>query len=127
MREKNWGKVSDLETFEALAPGIQKRNVFGPDTGWNDYVMRHFILPQGIAIPPHCHDWDHLALSLEGHGEVVVEGEHCDLEKGTGCAFPPERSTFSATSATVNLHFCASSPLTATRTRRTAAASPRGT
>ena len=88
MREKNWGKVSDLETFEALAPGIQKRNVFGPDTGWNDYVMRHFILPKGIAIPPHRHDWDHLALSLEGHGEVVVEGEHCDIEKGNWVRVP---------------------------------------
>ena len=52
MREKNWGKVRDLETFEALAPGIQKRNVFGPDTGWNDYVMRHFILFRRNCHPP---------------------------------------------------------------------------
>lgn len=88
MREKNWGKISDLETFEALAPGVKKRNVFGPDTGWEDYVMRHFILPEGIAIPPHAHDWDHLALSLEGHGEVVVQGEHYDLEKGSWARVP---------------------------------------
>lgn len=90
MDEKNWGKVTDLEILDAssLAANVTKRNVFGPGNGWDDYVMRHFILPKNAAIPVHSHDWDHLALSLDGHGEVIVQGEHYDLEKGHWARVP---------------------------------------
>lgn len=90
MREKNWGRIVDLETLNAsaLAPCVTKRNIFGPDAFWDDYVMRHFILPAGNAIPPHTHDWDHLVLSLAGHGEVSVEDETYDLEAGNWARVP---------------------------------------
>ena len=49
MREKNWGRIEDIEILDAsaLAPKITKRNIFGPDAFWEDFVMRHFILPEG--------------------------------------------------------------------------------
>lgn len=90
MREENWGRIIDLETLDAsaLAPGVTKRNIFGPDAFWDDYVMRHFILPEGAAIPPHAHAWDHLALTLGGHGEVEVDGESYDLPEGNWARVP---------------------------------------
>ncbi len=93
MREKNWGRIEDIEILDAsaLAPKITKRNIFGPDAFWEDYVMRHFILPEGEAIPYHTHEWDHLALSLGGHGEVEVEGEHYDLQEGNWARVPADK------------------------------------
>lgn len=88
---KNWGKIEDIETLNAsaLAPNITKRNIYGPGSFWDDWVMRHFILPAGEAIPVHTHDWDHLALSLSGHGAVEVEGEpDYDMEKGNWARVP---------------------------------------
>ena len=84
MNDKDWGKIADIETLDAsaLAPGVIKRNVFWTKNGWDDYCARHFILPEGQSIPPHSHDWDHLVISLGGHGEVEVDGENYDLESG---------------------------------------------
>ncbi|MDR1471614.1 MAG: cupin domain-containing protein [Synergistaceae bacterium] len=90
MRERNWGKIEDIEVLDAsaLAPGITKRNIFGTGAFWDDYVMRHFILPEGDSIPVHSHEWDHLLVSLAGHGEVEVDGEHYDLESGNWARVP---------------------------------------
>jgi mannose-6-phosphate isomerase-like protein (cupin superfamily) len=90
MREANWGKITDLDTLDAsaLAPDITKRNIFGPDSFWGDYVMRHFIVPEGAEVPMHSHAWDHLTLSLGGHGEVIVDGEHYDMENGNWARVP---------------------------------------
>jgi mannose-6-phosphate isomerase-like protein (cupin superfamily) len=90
MRAENWGRIVDLETLDAsaLAPSVTKRNIFGPDAFWEDYVMRHFILPEGAEIPVHSHEWDHLALSLGGHGEVDADGERYDLENGNWARVP---------------------------------------
>jgi quercetin dioxygenase-like cupin family protein len=90
VRSYNWGKISDLEKLDAssLAPSVTKRNIFGPDAFWEDYVMRHFILPENSEINPHSHDWDHLVLSLAGHGEVEVEGERYDLDLGNWARVP---------------------------------------
>ena len=86
MSGKNWGRISDilLQDASALAPGVTKRTIFGAENGmWEDYVMRHFTLPAGESIPLHTHDWDHLVISLEGHGSVEVEGEVYDLPSGS--------------------------------------------
>ena len=91
MSEKNWGKILDIETQDASAvsPNIVKRTVFGPENGfWDDYVLRHFILPEGNSVPPHTHDWDHLIISIGGHGNVVVDGEPWDLEQGNWTCVP---------------------------------------
>ena len=90
MSEKNWGRILDIETLDAssLAPRIAKRNVFGPHNGWDDYVLRHFILPEGDAIPMHEHEWDHLIISLSGHGKVNVDGEDWDLDAGNWTRVP---------------------------------------
>lgn len=88
---KNWGRIKELETLNAsaLAPGVTKRNIFGPGCFWEDWVMRHFIIPPAEAIPVHQHDWEHLALSLSGHGAVEVEGEEdYDLEQGSWARVP---------------------------------------
>jgi mannose-6-phosphate isomerase-like protein (cupin superfamily) len=90
MRESNWGKIDDIEVLDAsaLAPGVIKRNIFGAGAFWDDYVMRHFILPEGQSIPVHSHEWDHLLVSLGGHGEVEVDGDHYDLECGNWARVP---------------------------------------
>ena len=90
LREKNWGRIVDIDTLDAsaLAPSVTKRNIFGPDAFWDDYVMRHFVLPKGASIPWHAHEWDHLVLSLGGHGEVEVEGERYDLANGNWARVP---------------------------------------
>lgn len=88
---KNWGKIEELETLNAsaLAPDVTKRNIFGPGCFWNDWVMRHFIIPPGCSIPIHAHEWDHLALSLAGHGVVAVKGEEdYDMEQGNWARVP---------------------------------------
>ncbi|MDR3353421.1 MAG: cupin domain-containing protein, partial [Synergistaceae bacterium] len=36
----------------------------------------------------HSHEWDHLALSLGGHGEVDVEGERYDLDVNSWARVP---------------------------------------
>jgi quercetin dioxygenase-like cupin family protein len=90
MRKGNWGKIEDIEVLDAsaLAPGVVKRNIFGAGAFWDDYVMRHFILPEGQSIPGHSHEWDHLLVSLGGHGEVEVDGDHYDLECGNWARVP---------------------------------------
>ncbi|MDR0616140.1 MAG: cupin domain-containing protein [Synergistaceae bacterium] len=90
MSETNWGRIADIGTLDAsaLAPDITKRNIFGPGSFWDDYVMRHFIVPEGSEVPMHAHEWDHLTLSLGGHGEVEVDGEHYDLENGNWARVP---------------------------------------
>ena len=90
MKGKNWGRIIDIETLDAsaLAPGVIKRNVFWTENGWDDFCARHFILPEGQAIPTHSHGWDHLVLSLGGHGEVDVEGDRYDLESGNWARVP---------------------------------------
>lgn len=88
---KNWGRIEDLETLDAsaLAPDIVKRNIFGPGRFWEGWVMRHFIVPPGGAVPVHAHDWDHLALSLGGYGAVEVDGEaNYDMETGNWACVP---------------------------------------
>lgn len=89
MREKLWGKINDLEKLKAHVPGVIKRNVFGPDTGWDDFVLRHFTLPAGASTAPdHTHDWEHWVMTLEGEGEAHVNGEVCDLPKGSWIFVP---------------------------------------
>jgi quercetin dioxygenase-like cupin family protein len=90
MEKKNWGKIEDIETLDAsaLGPGVIKRNVFWAGHGWDDYAVRHFILPEGGAIPVHSHEWDHLLVSIEGHGEVEVDGERYDLASGNWARVP---------------------------------------
>ncbi|MDR1965730.1 MAG: cupin domain-containing protein [Synergistaceae bacterium] len=90
MGEKNWGKISDIEVLDAsaLAPGVVKRNVFWAENGWDEFCARHFILPEGESIPAHEHEWDHLLISLGGHGEVEVGGERYDLENGNWARVP---------------------------------------
>lgn len=92
MREKNWGKITDIDTLDAsaLAPDVTvtKRIIFGPGAFWDDYAMRHFVLPDGESIPRHAHEWDHLVLSLGGRGEVEVEGERYDLASGNWARVP---------------------------------------
>ena len=90
MKDKNWGRIMDIETLDAsaLAPGVIKRNVFWVENGWDDYCARHFILPAGRSVPPHSHEWDHLVLSLGGHGEAEADGEIYDLESGNWARIP---------------------------------------
>jgi quercetin dioxygenase-like cupin family protein len=90
MAGKNWGKITDIETLDAsaLAPGVIKRNVFWAKNGWEDFCARHFVLPEGESIPEHAHEWDHLLISLGGHGEVEVSGERYDLENGNWARVP---------------------------------------
>lgn len=83
--EKNFGSIYDLpvQNASALAPNIEKRTVYGPGGRfWNDYVMRHFILPPHNIIPEHSHEWDHLMFTLSGDGIVEVEGEPYEMKKG---------------------------------------------
>ncbi len=82
--EKNYGSIYELplQNASALAPEIEKRTVFGPENFWQDYVMRHFILPAHKSIPPHKHDWDHLMFTLSGDGYVDVEGEKYLMKTG---------------------------------------------
>ena len=39
MQDKNWGRITDIETLDAsaLAPGVTKRNVFWAQNGWDDF------------------------------------------------------------------------------------------
>ena len=82
--EKNFGSIYELplQNASALAPNIQKRTLYGPGRFWDDYVMRHFILPAHETIPEHSHEWDHLMFTLSGDGVVFVEGEPYEMKKG---------------------------------------------
>ena len=75
--EKNFGSIYDLplQNASALAPEIEKRTLYGPENGWDDYVMRHFKLPAHRGIPAHVHAWPHLMYTLSGDGVVYVEEE----------------------------------------------------
>ena len=114
-KEKNYGSIYELplQNASALAPEIEKRTIYGPENCWDDYVMRHFILPAHRGIPAHEHEWDHLMFTLSGDGVVEVEEE-----PGTGRAFPEAFSTNIRTTATYLLSFSVSSPRAATRTPR---------
>lgn len=90
-KNENLGRIEDIPTQDAsaLAPNIKKRTIFGPENGtWESYVMRHFILPEGNSVPEHTHEWDHLIISVSGHGCVVVDGEEWDLDSQTWTRVP---------------------------------------
>ncbi len=78
------GRMDDLPLLDAsaLAPGVLKRIVFGPGRFWSDWVMRYFILPPGEKVPAHSHDWEHLAVALQGVGRLVIDGVAEDFSQG---------------------------------------------
>ena len=124
-KEKNYGSIYELplQNASALAPEIEKRTIYGPENCWDDYVMRHFILPAHRGIPAHEHEWDHLMFTLSGDGVVEVEEEPGKrvpylMRPDTGRAVPEAFSTNIRTTATCRLNFSASSPRAATRTPR---------
>lgn len=82
--EVHTGPLDALPLLDAsaLAPGILKRIVFGPGRFWQDWVMRYFVLPPGQKVPSHAHDWDHLAVALQGDGRLVVNGEAHQFSQG---------------------------------------------
>ena len=72
------GNIRDLPVVTGghFIENSTKKIVFGPDGRfWDDYVMRHFILPAHSGIPAHEHEWDHLMFTLSGDGVVEVEEE----------------------------------------------------
>lgn len=81
MAENYTGKIEDLEILDAssLAPGVEKRVVFGPGRFWYDYTMRHFSLPAGTIVPDHVHDWPHYMIGLGGKGYVTIEGRRWEI------------------------------------------------
>jgi len=90
---KNWGKIEDINTLDvsSLGPasGISKRIIFGPDCFWEDWAARHFIIEPGNAVSMHSHDWEHLSISLAGHGAFAVEGEpDYDMPAGSWARIP---------------------------------------
>lgn len=105
--EKNYGPVADLplQNASALAPEIEKRTVFGPGRFWDDFVMRHFILPPHKSIPEHIHEWDHLMYTLSGDGAVIVEGERYPMKTGWWTRVPGNKMHEYRNDADIPLEF----------------------
>lgn len=93
MAEKNTqacGKIMDLPgTTMPGAPEITKRIVFGPDKDWPDYVMRCFTLEGSASVPLHTHDWPHYVVTLQGRGELHLEGRVHELDSMNWAHVPP--------------------------------------
>ena len=75
--EKHFGSIYDLPLLDtsASAPGIEKRIIYGPKTGWEDYVMRYFKMPPHTAFAIHSNAAPHMMYTLSGDGVVYVEEE----------------------------------------------------
>ena len=106
-REQNFGSIYDLplQNASALAPDIQKRTVYGPGRFWDDFVMRHFILPAHKSIPAHKHEWDHLMFTLSGDGYVDVEGDRYEMKTGFWTRIPGDKTHEYHNDADIPLEF----------------------
>ncbi|SDX81922.1 Cupin domain protein [Acetomicrobium thermoterrenum DSM 13490] len=91
LREPLAGKLEDLPELKAfsLGEGVVKRIVFGPGRFFNDYVVRFFTLPPNRMISEHQHEWPHYLITLEGHGQVIIEGVTWDLPEKSWAFVPP--------------------------------------
>jgi quercetin dioxygenase-like cupin family protein len=85
-----FGKIDDLPTITEghFIENAEKRNVFGPERFWKDYVMRCFTLSPGAASPSHSHAWPHYAVCIDGVGKFKVGEETALLENGVWVYVP---------------------------------------
>ena len=92
LHENLAGKLDDLPLISAasLGEGVLKRIVFGPGRFFDDYSVRLFTLPARKIIPVHEHDWPHYLITLDGHGQVVIDGVLHDLPQGSWAHVPAD-------------------------------------
>lgn len=60
------------------------RSAFG-----NEHVLivRNVLVP-GMDLNPHVHDFDQIAMIVEGHATMTLEGETYDMPAGSICLIP---------------------------------------
>ena len=67
----------------AMAQGVSKQLLIGPEDGAETFAMRCFtIAPEG-ATPWHKHDWEHEVFVVEGEGIVKNEKGDTPLWPGS--------------------------------------------
>lgn len=85
--------IDEIEKKHIVSPAVkavEKQVLVGPAQGWEDYVMRRFVLgPHGYA-PRHRHNWPHIMYVLEGNGILFLEGKEYDLQLGSVSYVPSE-------------------------------------
>jgi quercetin dioxygenase-like cupin family protein len=67
---------------------VMRRVLISPDEGWEGWVMRLFEIAPGGHTPRHAHDWPHINFVAEGAGELHMDGEDLEIEKGSAAFVP---------------------------------------
>ena len=85
------GHERDLETIvmngENMA-NTAKKVVVGPKEGFDEGVLRLFILGPGGHSPKHTHDWYHVNWIVRGKGILHIDGEDHPVEPGSYAYVP---------------------------------------
>lgn len=67
---------------------VEKRVLAGPDQGWEDHVMRLFVLGPGGHTPKHRHPWSHFNYVVSGEGVLHHEGTDHPVRPGSVMVVP---------------------------------------
>ncbi len=67
---------------------VMRRVLISPDEGWEGWVLRLFEIGPGGHTPRHAHDWPHINFVAEGSGELHMDGEDLEIEKGSAAFVP---------------------------------------
>lgn len=82
------GDVSATAMAGAGIEGVVKRVLVSPEQGWEGWVMRLFDVEPGGHTPRHTHDWPHINFVADGAGELHMDGEDLEIEKGSAAFVP---------------------------------------
>lgn len=72
------GKPVEMEGVK----GVRMSVMVGREDGAPNFALRSFEMEAGGHSPRHSHDYEHEVFVVEGHGEVLLDGEYRPIREG---------------------------------------------
>lgn len=85
----DYRKVAASVVTHPQSSGATMRVLLGPETGWEDHVMRVFELEPGGHTPRHQHAWPHINFIVSGRGSLYLSGQENEVTAGSYAFVPP--------------------------------------
>ena len=76
--EEGWEK--------GIGPGIVDKKIMGPNDS-NFMLMGLAKMDPGVKSPPHRHRYTQIFYFIEGHGQVIADGQAYDVSAGSVARF----------------------------------------
>jgi len=86
----NIEKLIANEITSTEAKNAKMKVLVGPDTGWDDYVMRVIEVEVGGYTPKHSHPWPHINYIISGDGELMIDGKNNPVKSGSYAYIPQD-------------------------------------